>query len=244
MGQFIYEQYSAEELQSILNNSSSIKDFGLKLGYASVSGATSKQLKNIISELQLQKNFKDRVFIQRNPDNIFIKNSTASQKILRKYYILGEYTPYVCSICGQKPEWQGKPLTLILDHINGDNRDDRLENLRWVCPNCNQQLDTTGAKNRKNKKYKNHCHNCGKEITRGSYYCFECNCQIRSKKSIESQIDRQTLKNKIRKQSFESIAKEYNKTSGNAIKKWCDYFGLPRLKSEIKKYSDEEWNAL
>ena len=43
-----------------------------------------------------------------------------------------------------KPIWQGKPLTLILDHINGKNNDDRLENLRWVCPNCNRQLPTTG----------------------------------------------------------------------------------------------------
>ena len=40
----------------------------------------------------------------------------------------------------------GSLLTLILDHINGSNHDDRLENLRWVCPNCNQQLETTGYK--------------------------------------------------------------------------------------------------
>lgn len=240
----IYQRYTPEELQSILNHSSSIKDFGLRLGYSSVSGATSKQLKSIIDEFGLHKNFKDKKPIQRNPENIFIQNSTASQKILRKYYILGEYTPYVCSICGQKPEWQGKPLTLILDHINGDNKDDRLENLRWVCPNCNQQLDTTGAKNIKNKTPKNHCHNCGKEIAKQSYYCSKCNSKMRSKESIESQIDRQTLKDKIRQQTFESIAKEYSKTSGNAIKKWCDYYGLPRLKSDIKKYSDVEWDAL
>ena len=44
---------------------------------------------------------------------------------------------------------QGKALTLILDHINGRNHDDRLENLRWVCPNCNQQLDTTNGRNRR-----------------------------------------------------------------------------------------------
>lgn len=44
--------------------------------------------------------------------------------------------------------WNGKELTLILDHKNGINNDDRLENLHWVCPNYNQQLDTTGSKNR------------------------------------------------------------------------------------------------
>ena len=45
-----------------------------------------------------------------------------------------------------------KPLTLILDHINGHNHDNRLENLRWVCPNCNQQLDTTNGRNVKKLK--------------------------------------------------------------------------------------------
>ena len=244
MRQYIYEQYTKEELQSILNHSSSIKDFGLRLGYSTVSGATSKQLKRIINELGLQKNFKDKVAIQRSPENIFIQHSTVSQRILRKYYISGEYTPYICSICGQTPEWNGKPLTLILDHINGDNKDDRLGNLRWVCPNCNQQLDTTGSKNWKRKKVANHCHRCGKEILKDSYYCLECAAKVRSKERIESQIDRNTLKRKIREQSFESIAKEYNKTSGNAIKGWCRYYGLPFKKSEIKQYSDEEWDLI
>ena len=85
--------------------------------------------------------------IKRTAANVFIENSTADQKTLRRHYFAGEYTEYKCSICGQEPIWNGKELTLILDHINGHNHDDRLENLRWVCPNCNQQLDTTNGKN-------------------------------------------------------------------------------------------------
>ena len=67
---------------------------------------------------------------------------------MRKYYKRGEYSEYKCNICNLLPVWQGKELTLILDHINGNNKDHRLENLRWVCPNCNQQLETTGSKNK------------------------------------------------------------------------------------------------
>jgi len=67
---------------------------------------------------------------------------------LRNWYKKGNYTKYECSICGQEPFWNGKELTLILDHINGVHTDDRLENLRWVCPNCNYQLDTTNGKNK------------------------------------------------------------------------------------------------
>ena len=78
-----------------------------------------------------------KTLVKRQENNVFIENSTASQATLRRWYLKGEYTPYVCSICGQEPLWCGKELTLILDHINGKNHDDRLENLRWVCPNCN-----------------------------------------------------------------------------------------------------------
>jgi len=48
----------------------------------------------------------------------------------------------VCELCGQDENWNGKKMSLILDHINGINNDNRLENLRIVCPNCNATLDT------------------------------------------------------------------------------------------------------
>jgi uncharacterized protein with PIN domain len=53
---------------------------------------------------------------------------------------------------------------MILDHINGIHNDDRLENLRWVCPNCNYQLETTGYKaiRVKKEKKKFYCIDCGK----------------------------------------------------------------------------------
>jgi hypothetical protein len=44
--------------------------------------------------------------------------------------------------------WSGKPLPLILDHANGNNRDNNPNNLRYLCPNCDSQLDTRGGANR------------------------------------------------------------------------------------------------
>lgn len=48
----------------------------------------------------------------------------------------------ICELCGQGEEWNGKKMALILDHINGINNDNRIENLRIVCPNCNATLET------------------------------------------------------------------------------------------------------
>ena len=53
-----------------------------------------------------------------------------------------------CAICGGLDEWNGLPLVLILDHIDGDATNDVRSNLRLVCPNCDSQLPTYKARNR------------------------------------------------------------------------------------------------
>ena len=144
------DTFTDEEFIKIVQESYSMKDVARNLGYKSYSGDSGVRIRTRIDKLGISTDhfsIGHKRPVKRCAENVFVENSTADQKTLRKYYSEGQYTEYVCSICGQPPIWKDKPLTLILDHINGKNKDDRLENLRWVCPNCNQQLDTTNGKN-------------------------------------------------------------------------------------------------
>ena len=127
----LLDTYSDLDFIKIVKNSSSYSELCLKLGYKSKSGVLVNRIKIRMKELNLNENdFSSTKRIKRSEENIFIENSTADQKTLRVWYAKGNYTEYKCSICGQLPEWQNKPMSLILDHINGNNKDDRLENLR------------------------------------------------------------------------------------------------------------------
>jgi hypothetical protein len=58
-----------------------------------------------------------------------------------------------CAVCGGASTWLGLSLALVLDHIDGDPTNNRRENLRLVCPNCDSQLPTFKSRNRGNGRH-------------------------------------------------------------------------------------------
>lgn len=91
-------------------------------------------------------------FRDKYPDKeVFAENSKYPRHCLKRRILQDSLIKYECACCSIGPVWQGKPMILILDHINGINNDNRLENLRFVCSNCDSQLTTYKSKNRNRK---------------------------------------------------------------------------------------------
>lgn len=85
-------------------------------------------------------------------EDVLVEHSTYPRYCLRRRLITTGILQYSCACCGIEAIWNGKPMPLILDHINGINDDNRLENLRFVCSNCDSQLDTYKARNKRKRK--------------------------------------------------------------------------------------------
>ena len=253
----LIDEFSKKELKKLVKESNSFHELISKLGYGTRSGSNHITVKKRLEQYNIDySHFNNLNREMRTVESVFVENSTVTQKTLRDWYIKGNYSPYECSICKMQPMWQDKPLTLILDHKNGINTDNRLENLRWVCPNCNQQLPTTGfygmkkynlfgnklAKDEPTKKPRKKCVDCGTIISRHAIRCNNCNNKFK-KENNELPITRELLKSKIRTQSFTSIGKEFD-VSDNAVKKWCKKYNLPCKTSIIKNITDEEWTKV
>ena len=265
----IFDNFTKKELEDVLHKYTTWREITTELGAYDKHNKMVPLLKRKLDELKIDYSSIDSVPIRRRKDRnrnqftkltdeeIFYNGSDVNPSTVRR--ALKEHTeiPYECAICKMPPFWNGLPLVLTMDHIDGDSHNNELSNLRWVCPNCDRQSPTYCGKNKnntykreritmtiKNKNnnmvYKNFCPICGELKTLSADLCEKCS-RIQSRK-VE-RPDRDTLKNEIKTMSFLSIGKKYN-VSDNAVRKWCKIYNLPFKVSDIKNIPDEEWEKI
>ena len=91
-----------------------------------------------------------QVLVVRSPDRRKAHGSALTRALLA----IG--VPLECTSCGTGPQWNGAPLVLHVDHINGDPYDCRAENLRFLCPNCHSQTSTYAGRGRRSADQRGH----------------------------------------------------------------------------------------
>ena len=79
-------------------------------------------------------------------EQVFCENGTCNRKYIKKRLLKQKILEYKCEDCGIKDTYNGKPISLQLDHKNGINNDNRVCNLRLLCPNCHSQTPTYAGK--------------------------------------------------------------------------------------------------
>ncbi len=84
-------------------------------------------------------------------DDVLVKDSIVTQKCLRNYVKRHNILEYKCVNCGCDGRWQQGTISLELDHIDGDNKNNVVSNLRYLCPNCHALTSTYRGRNKKKK---------------------------------------------------------------------------------------------
>lgn len=163
---------------------------------------------------------------EREDDSkIFVENSSTGNREVKKRLVeMG--VPYSCSnedCPSPSPEWRGQKLTLQLDHINGVSNDNRVENLRFLCPNCHTQTETFGSKNSKNPRRKCFCGNAKLPESKTCRSCADS-----SKLGKNSKIEwppLEDLVSKIKETNVLKVSKELG-VSDNSIRKHLNRRGI------------------
>lgn len=160
-----------EDIQKQLDICSKLSDILRNLGIPS-SGRNREVILSVIQENNLcMDKFRDNVKKRRETKIQYKKISTDESVVIIKrkpnlplseYLVIGDkilpgsvkkklfkegILEDKCSCCGMLPIWNNKPLKMQVDHSNGNPKDNRIENLRVLCPNCHTQTTTWGGKN-------------------------------------------------------------------------------------------------
>lgn len=149
-----------EEYELAAKNAFSIAQMCRNLGVKPV-GGNYRVVKKVIQEYNIDTSHftgqgwnKGLIFRPNNPiplEEILVENSTYQSYKLKNRLLESGLKEHRCEKC-KRTEWEGLPIPLELHHINGNNTDNRIENVQLLCPNCHAQTEHYRGKNRKDAR--------------------------------------------------------------------------------------------
>ena len=153
-------KYDKEWLQELCKDSYSYAEVLRKAGRQQGGGAQATLKKKIeefnidishftgerwqLSPNQVPQNYKEKYSL----NEVFKKDSFVTQKILRGYIERHHILDYHCQICGCDGNWQNGVISLEVHHIDGDNTNNEISNLQYLCPNCHALTENYRGKNK------------------------------------------------------------------------------------------------
>ena len=177
--------FTKPEFQDLVNSKQSVADvlrhFSLHVGAGSYKTFQRRVEEDSIdiSHFRMDRS-KAFAVLQTIPlEAILVDGSSYNRPRLKARLIKEGLLRNSCYECGLDAAWNGKELALQLDHINGKSDDNRLENLRLLCPNCHSQTKNFSGRNAAtNKKHK--CNDCNEMIAHTSFRCSDCSSKNKS----------------------------------------------------------------
>lgn len=172
-----------------------------------------------------------RVREKQKLSELLVVDSKATNATLKRWMTREGVLASTCAVCGQEPVWQGQPLTLRLDHINGDRTDARRENLRLLCPNCDSQTDTYCGRNVKRSRDRRgdtravRLCPCGKAIGPRSLQCLTCKNRQQPTKIDWPPLE--VMLTRLQNTPVTTLAQELG-VSGNAVTKHLRHQGAKK----------------
>jgi predicted RNA-binding Zn-ribbon protein involved in translation (DUF1610 family) len=211
-------KYEENKLRKIVNECSLYREVLLKFE-RNDSGAAYKTLhrrikewkidtSHFLSQSEIMKNKISNGLYPKKTNNELFSINNITRHVIKRRIIEENLIEYKCIFCGQNEWWYGKKISLILDHINGIHNDNRLENLRFLCPNCNATLEThcKGSKGlipkiKKERKYSPHI----------------------NQRKVKERPSYEQLQREIKKLGYVGTGKKYD-VSDNAIRRWIKLY--------------------
>jgi len=222
-------RYSEQEAREAIAAARSYSDAMLRLGVRPAGGnhATLKKYADIwgISTDHFDRGGTRPPWREAVPlTEVLVEGSTYQRRSLKRRLFAEGIKQRQCELCGQGEQWRGKRMALVLDHANGVWNDNRLDNLRILCPNCNATLEThCGRKNRRTCVDRE-CAYCGDTFAPkyGKQRFCSRPCGARHNAPALRLVERppyEQLMAELAASSYLAVGRKYG-VSDNAIRKW------------------------